>query len=198
MNILLSSNNSIIKTYLPHGAKVGFIPTASELDSDRWYMEKDREAITAMGFNRIDIDISNDDRADIIEKLKNIDAVFVAGGNTFYLLQQLKHKNLIDAIRAVARDKIYIGSSAGACIACPSIDYIQRLDDPAEAPLLKSYDALSLVDFYILPHYGSKEKYIQIANEIIEQYDGRKFIKLADNQAIIIRNDRTYSIVKTL
>lgn len=41
MKILLSrSNKEIIKEYVVENSKIGFIPTASELDDDRWYMEK--------------------------------------------------------------------------------------------------------------------------------------------------------------
>lgn len=43
MKILLSSNKQIIKRFLKENSKIGFIPTASELDSDRWYMEKDKK-----------------------------------------------------------------------------------------------------------------------------------------------------------
>ena len=43
MKILLSSNKEIIKQYLKSNSNIGFIPTASELDNDRWYMEKDRK-----------------------------------------------------------------------------------------------------------------------------------------------------------
>ena len=43
MKILLSSNKEIIKEYIVENSKIGFIPTTSELDDDRWYMEKDRE-----------------------------------------------------------------------------------------------------------------------------------------------------------
>ena len=39
MKILLSSNKEIIKEYIKANSKIGFIPTASELDNDRWYME---------------------------------------------------------------------------------------------------------------------------------------------------------------
>ena len=95
MKILLSSNKKIIKDYLVKNAKVGFIPTASELDIDRWYMEKDRKELENMDFDICDIDITNEDSNNIREKLKKLDAVFVAGGNCFYLLQQLKQKGVL-------------------------------------------------------------------------------------------------------
>lgn len=42
MQILLSSNKEVIREYIKENSIIGFIPTASELDDDRWYMEKDK------------------------------------------------------------------------------------------------------------------------------------------------------------
>ena len=40
MEILLSRNKEIIREYIKEKSKIGFIPTASELDNGRWYMKK--------------------------------------------------------------------------------------------------------------------------------------------------------------
>ena len=51
-----------------------------------------------------------------------IDALFVGGGNTFCLLQQCRERGLLEQIRERVRAGIpYIGWSAGANLACPSI-----------------------------------------------------------------------------
>ena len=94
MQILLSSNKGIIKEYIKEDSIIGFIPTASELDDDRWYMEKDKEDLSKMNYNVLIIDISKESKEEILEKFNNIDAIFIAGGNSFYLLQQLKIKNV--------------------------------------------------------------------------------------------------------
>ena len=96
-----------------------------------------------------------------------------------------------------ANNKIYIGSSAGSCIICPSIDYAEKLDDISQAPLLSNCNAMNLVDFYILPHYNSKEKYTKLADEIESSYNNYKFIKLSNEQAIIVDNMNNYKVVET-
>lgn len=197
MKILLSKNKEIIKQYLRENVKIGFIPTASEPDEDRWYMEEDREDLFKMGFEIIDIDISNESKEKILEKLNNVDVVFVAGGNSFYLLQQLKVKEVIQDLIEFANNKIYIGSSAGSCILCPSIDYAQKLDDKRQAPLLNNYTARNLVNFYVIPHYKSKDKYTKIANEIEKDYPGYNFVKLSNEEAIIIDDMNNCKITKT-
>ena len=197
MKILLSSNKEIIRDYIKENETLGFIPTASELDDDRWYMEKDREDLIKMKFNVIEIDISKLSKEEIIEKFNSVNAIFISGGNCFYLLQQLKIKDVLQELIEFANNKIYIGSSAGACITCPSIEYLEKSDDKSQAPLLNNYKAMNLVDFYILPHYKSKEKYTKLADEIESEYKNFKFIKLTNEQAIIVENDNSYKVIKT-
>ena len=187
----------IVKEYIKENSKVGFIPTASELDDDRWYMEESRNNLKNMNFDVIDIEISNESKEEILDKFNNIDAIFVAGGNCFYLLQQLKLKDVLQELINFANNKIYIGSSAGACIACPSINYVEKLDNKLEASLLKNYNAMNLIDGYILPHYQSKEKYTNLSNEIIEEYQNLNFITLTNEQAIIVNDRNDYQVVNT-
>ena len=197
MQILLSKNKKIIKKYLKENSKIGFVPTASELENDRLYMENDREDLLKMNFIIIDINISKETKEEIIRKFNEIDAIFMAGGNSFCLLQQLKTKNVLQELIDFANNKIYVGSSAGSCIACPSIDYLEKLDDKLKAPLLNNCNAMNLVDFYILPHYMSKEKYTKLADEIEKAYTNYKFLKLTNEQAIIVNSKNKYKIVET-
>ena len=197
MKILLSSNKQIIKRFLKENTKIGFIPTASELDSDRWYMEKDKKDLIEMRYNITNIEITSEEKEEILKKLDSVDAIFVAGGNCFYLLQQLKQKDIIQELIEFANNKLYIGSSAGSCIACPSIDYVSKLDDKEDAPLLNDYHAMNLIDKYILPHYKSDEEYTKLINEIIKDHPNLQFITLTNEQAIIVNERDDYEIIDT-
>ena len=197
MLILLSSNKKIIKKYIKENSIIGFIPTASELDDDRWYTEKDKEDLRKMSYNVVIIDISKESKEKIIEKFNSIDAVFIAGGNSFYLLQQLKIKDILQELINFANKKIYVGSSAGSCIASPSIDYLEKLDNKLQAPLLDNCCAMNLVDFYILPHYNSEEQYTELADEIEKEYNDYKFEKISNEQAIIVENINNYKVIET-
>lgn len=196
--ILLSSNNEIIKTYLDEGKKIGFIPTASELDENRWYMERDKAKLLEMGYILEDIEITKESIEEIKRKIENVDALFIAGGNAYYLLQQLKKKNIIEIIKKfVQQDKLYIGTSAGAVITSPNIEVIEDMDNKDMAPELKSFEALDIIDFYVLPHYKSKEKYTVKADFIEKKYPNLKFEKISDEQAIIVTGRSTYTVVET-
>ncbi len=78
------------------------------------------------------------------------EAVFIGGGNTFRLLDQLYRSGWLERVReAVRAGRPYIGSSAGSNVACPTIKTTN--DMPIVYP--PSFDALGLVSFQINPHY---------------------------------------------
>jgi dipeptidase E len=78
------------------------------------------------------------------------DAILVGGGNTFQLLHECRRRGLMVAIGARARGGTpYIGWSAGANLACPTIRTTN--DMPIVDP--GGFDALDLVAFQINPHF---------------------------------------------
>jgi dipeptidase E len=78
------------------------------------------------------------------------DAVFVGGGNSFRLLDALQRRGLVEVIRDRVREGMpYIGSSAGANMACPTLRTTN--DMPIVQPA--SFDALGLVPFQVNPHF---------------------------------------------
>lgn len=197
MKILLSQNMNIIKKYVKNGSTIGFVPTASEVEADRSYMYKNKTSLTNMGYNIVNIEISIESKEEIISKLNSIDALFAAGGNCFYLLQKIKEKDLLSEIKNFADKKVYIGASAGSCIASPSIEYVHNLDDKELAPKLIDYNSLNFIDSHILPHYGNGFEYDEIIKKTINEYPELKFLTLTDKQAVIVNDFDDYTIVQT-
>ncbi len=197
MKLLLSGNMQIIKNYVKEGSVIGFIPTASEVEDDRSYMVQNKIALEDMGYNISVIELTDDSREKIIAKLKNTDVLFVSGSNCFYLLQQIKQKSIMENIVDFAENKIYIGISAGSCIASPNIEYVKNLDDPKYAPLLENCDALNFIDSHILPHYNNSDEYNALIDKMTEEYPGLKFITLTDKQCVIVNDKNDYKIVET-
>ena len=72
------------------------------------------------------------------------------GGNTFHLLRECRLRGLLGVMRARVREgkTRYLGWSAGANLACPTIKTTN--DMPIVDP--GSLDALGLVPFQINPH----------------------------------------------
>jgi dipeptidase E len=150
--LLISSSNVHGYGYLDHAEPeirrilegirtVAFVPFAL----------KDREAYTAKvreRLGRMDIAVTQVRGRDEIESAA---AIFVGGGNTFRLLEELYALDLLDPIRRRVRDEgvPYIGSSAGTNMAMPTIKTTN--DMPVLYP--RSFDALGLVSYHINPHY---------------------------------------------
>lgn len=137
-----------------------FIPYAL-FDKDK-YASIARQRFRKMGIELNSIhEISNPNSA--IEKAESL---FVGGGNTFRLLNELYKNNIIDAIRKKVKNGIpYIGISAGSNIACPSIKTTN--DMPIVEP--PSFVALNLIPFQINPHYIDSDSSVKHKIETREQ-----------------------------
>lgn len=102
-------------------------------------------------FNEIGHDIrSVHTYDDPIQAVQEAEAIVVGGGNTFHLIKMIRDLGLIDPVREkVMTGTPYIGWSAGSNMACPTIRTTN--DMPIVEP--DSFDAFSLVNFQINPHY---------------------------------------------
>ena len=90
------------------------------------------------------------DEGDPVKAVKSARAIVVGGGNTFHLVYMLHKLKLMDPIREkVISGTPFIGWSAGANIACPTLRTTN--DMPIVQP--RSFSCLDLVPFQINPHY---------------------------------------------
>lgn len=81
------------------------------------------------------LDISIAPSAEISSKMKENDFIYVTGGNSFFLLQELKRTGADQVIiNEVNSGKLYIGESAGAIITAANIEYAGEMDSIKKAP----------------------------------------------------------------
>jgi len=196
--LLLSLGLGAVPRYLRKGATLGFVPTAGEPYADPYFVREDRARLEQLGYKLVDIDLSRQSAAQVRSSLAPIEALFVAGGNTFYLMQQLCANGAQEVVLDfIAHDHLYIGASAGAVILGPSIEPIKSLDDPTAAPALRSMDGLRVIDFVVLPHYG-KAKYEQKYADIEATFASKhQVVKLRDDQAIEVSARDRFSVVES-
>ncbi len=131
------------------GTAVGsvlFVPYAAVRVSLDDYTALVRECLGALGYGVDSVHETRDPRTAVREA----EAIFVGGGNTFQLLRAMYSLELLEPIRQRARGGMpYMGSSAGSNVACPTVRTTN--DMPIVQP--PSLDALGLVPFQINPHY---------------------------------------------
>jgi len=169
------------------GKRVTFIPTASLTESVKFYVGAGRKALEKLGLSVDELEVSKVAAEDISRKLNDNDYIYVTGGNTFFLLQELKKtgadKILVEQINS---GKLYIGESAGAMIVSPNIEYVKDMDSIKKAPELETLSALSVVDFYPLPHY-TNFPFKKAVEKIIAKYDSAlKLYPISNSQAILL------------
>ena len=133
-----------IRSFLGDVQNVLFVP----------YALYDRDAYAAIAqkrFGEMGYALESIHKAGDPEKaVTNAESIFIGGGNTFRLLKALYDTRALNAIRErVGNDLPYIGSSAGANVAGPTIKTTK--DMPIVQP--PSFDALGIVPFQISPHF---------------------------------------------
>ena len=194
--LFLSSYFAKVAALLPdfagdcHGKKVAFIPTASLVEKFKFYVKEGMEAFEELGAEICELDVSSEPYESMANKLESADFIFISGGNTFFLLQELRRSGADKLIaEQVGKVKVYIGESAGSIITAPDIEYIKYMDSPTPAPELKSdFSALKLVDFCTVPHsedliFNSEVK------KIVSKYSGKLDLQVISNKQVILTND---------
>lgn len=167
------------------GKRITFIPTASLVEEVRFYVDDDRKAFEELGIIVEELEITTASPDKISEILNRNDYIFVSGGNTFYLLQELRRKGadalITEQIRA---GKLYIGTSAGSVILCPDIEFVKEMDYSHAAPELQSFTGLNIVDFYILPHYLDFP-FEETTQNVVKKYGKKLDLRPISNKQVI-------------
>ncbi|WP_434778926.1 Type 1 glutamine amidotransferase-like domain-containing protein [Neisseria sp. Ec49-e6-T10] len=170
---------------------VTFIPTASIVEEITYYIDAAKEAFKNLGMKLVILDIADTTKEEIKNTIEKNDFIYISGGNSFFLLQELKKKQVDEIIlQEINKGKVYIGESAGSIIMAPNIEYISVLDDKEKAPDLLSYEGLNALSKYPLPHLNN-EYLGEAIEQIIQTYGGSlNLLPITDIQAILVESDQ--------
>lgn len=173
------------------GKTVAYIPTASLAEEPGDWAALEKQNLEQLGLVVDEVEVSTAPYDAIQRALQRDDLIYIAGGNTFFLLQELKRSGADQLIRReVHKGKPYIGESAGAIAAAPDIAYSSMMDDPGKAPGLQDYTGLHLTEWYPVPHRGNPE-YGAAVERIVAAYASTLELKVIDDhQAIFVENGR--------
>ena len=136
-----------LQTFFSEAKEILFLPYArpSGITYEKY------TAIAKKAFLTIDKNVKGiHEFDDPIEAVKNADAIFTGGGNTFELVNQLYKNNLIEVLKEVLEKSTpYLGTSAGSNIC--GVTMMNTNDMPIVYP--PSFDTLGLIPFNINAHY---------------------------------------------
>ncbi|WP_211271311.1 peptidase E [Corynebacterium crudilactis] len=201
MRLLLTSfGHAHIRDFVQ--GTIAYIPDATRLFAQNPefipFAETERNMLKEHGLSIRDFPISNATPEEADQVFSEVDAVYIAGGETFDLLWLLRSTGIDEVlIKHVRAGLPYIGTSAGAVVAGPSIEPVSLLDSPDVAPELSDYTGLGLCDHVVVPHVGSNipQFPIDVFAETVRTY-GTDFplVLLKDGQALLIDDHGTHLI----
>lgn len=191
--LLLSSTGSITIELLPSiidkpikEIKLAWITTASKGVDDLSYLERHKQRMTELGYNFEEIDIEGKEADELKRILENKDVIHVEGGNTFYLLKAVRESGFDNVVKElIEKGVVYVGSSAGSYVACPTIEMATWKKPVKEQYGVVDFTALNLVDFLVFCHYSPEHK------EFLEQEikNAKYPVRiLTDEQALLIKD----------
>ena len=173
------------------GKKAIFIPTAGDPYDNKDFVEADRIALEKYGLDIVEMDIKNKNEEEIRKAIISADIVLVAGGDTFYLMEKLKESGADKVIKDfIKKNGIYIGSSAGSIVCCPTIEGADEFDNPNLAKGLDNFDGMGVFKDVIIPH-AQKEKYFERIRNATERLEskGYKVYTLTDDNVLFFDGD---------
>lgn len=170
--------------------KIAYTITASKGVEGISYMEIRRQRMVELGYDFEEIDIDGKNEQELRNMLQGKELIYVEGGNTFYLLKVVRQSGFGRIIKdLLAQGVVYIGSSAGTYIACPTVEVAawKHLHDYDHCGIT-DFTALNLVPFLVVAHYKIEHK--ELLKEKIKSVNYHVKI-LTDDQAILVQDGKT-------
>ena len=170
--------------------KIGYITTALKATANTKYLSYMKEFETEMRESNIlfeEFDIEGKNEKEIQEFFKDKNVVQVTGGNTFYLLKSVRESGFDKVLKNLLNNGlVYIGSSAGSYIMCPTIEVAGwKMDRDRHG--LTDFTALGYIPFLLKCHYTDDSK-----EDVLEKIKDLKYPLriLRDDQAFLVEDDR--------
>jgi dipeptidase E len=207
MRLFLSSENlgnyPIVFLKMVGNGKLAVIENAKD---DEPQLRKTRikehvKQLISQGFDAEELDLRYyfGKSDELNKKLQEYSGVFVFGGNTFILRRAMAASGFDKAIKHLLKESniVYGGSSAGSCVCAKSLHGIEIGDRPQPDNVPRDYpiketiwEGLGLVDFMVIPHYGSTWWGKEAADNIkYLKKNNLSYRILKDGQAIVIDGD---------
>lgn len=194
MKLILASDLSFLLKYgydltgiQKDQMKIGYITTASKGDRGD-FSRKLINIIRSHGYNFEDIDIEGKSKQEIINFFKDKNIIHMEGGNSFYLIRAIRETGFAEILKELLDEgKVFIGTSAGAYMMCPSIE-VSDWDETGKIRFnVTDFTALNYVPFVLKVHYKDEQE-----EKVKEKMKTLKYPLriLKDGQGILIEDNK--------
>lgn len=166
--------------------KIGFIPTSAnrEPGNKDWFLNQLTD-LYKYNFKWIDFIDFSASGVNWEERLSECNIVYISGGNTFHLLNEVRKYKFDEWIKENIERKVFVGTSAGSILFTPTIAIAQV--EPADTNYagITDLSGLGIVNFEISPH--TPETLTYEANEKYASKSKNKLYVLDDNSAVEVQ-----------
>jgi dipeptidase E len=160
--------------------------------SEPWVVGEEQQ-LQAHGFLCQSLDIAGWSGPALAEHLAGFDVLYIQGGNTFHLLDQMRRSGADRIIRELVAEHgtVYCGVSAGSIVAGPEIGVAGWSPDWDRNEVgLTDLAGLRLVPFILSPHYVPEDAALIAArlplpHPILALRDGQAWVVDGDDQHLI-------------
>lgn len=168
----------------PSDIRVALIPTAGYPLIKQEYILAAINVFGGYGMAVEIVDLKEKDERTLGDKLATADAIYVNGGNTYWLLHWVRKSGFGKVIHQLLdQGKVYVGVSAGTIIACPDI---REIGDSENVTGMEDTSGLGLVEFAISPHYSADDPRDLSSRSKTIAYP---FVAIPDSQVILVNGD---------
>lgn len=175
--------------------RLGYVDDAQVSFGDAPFVRAERDSVLKLGHEVVGITVRGLSATEFERTLGGIDALYVASGSTFALLEALRVSGCdVPLVKHVRAGLPYVGSSAGSIIAGPDVTPASLMDDPADGPALTDHDGLGLIDQTVIPHADGKLPPYppDLIRRTLEAYGADyPLVPLSDDQALLVDETHT-------
>ncbi len=192
--IILASSGQFItgknlNKYLPKklkDCKIAFIITASKKARHLEYMARHRERMNKLKLNYTEMDIAKKTKTQLKKMLAGYDIILMGGGNTCYLLKCVRESEFAEvAKKLITKGVVYIGTSAGSYITCPSIVMATSVAKDGKRYRITDLTGMNFVPFLVKAHY-TPDQLTRLKKQAADW--PRPIYLLTDEQALVVKN----------
>lgn len=170
-------------------SRVGHVINGGDNERDRSYIRWTESALTKLGFEVVPVDLTSIRGRRLKKAIYSFDAIYIEGGNSFYLLKTVRRSRLDRYLRDWLDDgRLLVGMCAGAKILGPGLHITLSKNETR----LRNLRGIGVVPFDLWMHYEDRHEQRLSERSLTVNYP---VIPLRNSEAIRIFGGRAQLVI---